>query len=194
MTDLIQFSINKKLGPCGACRSCPIAIKVTTNLVSLTDALKAFAQKLRDEHRGNYNGTLLIPVNPPYLEVPNGVVVPPSGPSTSFGSMGVMPGPSQPPPSGEQPSTSQPDGGPKSAKAAPQSAQASGSTPSASTPASAPTPGGAPNTPSIANASLKRKQPPSQRTGEDSPTTANASTDQQPAKRANRKRGRTQGS
>ena len=195
MTDLIQFSINKKLGPCGACRSGFITIRVAIDPVVLIDALKAFAQKLRDEHRGNYNGNLIIPVNPPYSEVPNGVGVPPSGPSTSFGNMGAMPGPSQPLPSGEQPSTSQPDGGPKSAKAAPpQSAHASGSTPSASTPASAPTPGGAPTTPSIANASLKRKQPPSQRTGEDSPTTANASTDPQPAKRANRKRGRTQGS
>ncbi|PIL36623.1 hypothetical protein GSI_00312 [Ganoderma sinense ZZ0214-1] len=176
MTDLIQFSINKKLGPC--------------------DALKAFAQKLREEHRGNYNGTVVIPINASYSEVPNGAGMVSSGPPTSFGSMGTMAGPSQPPPSGEQPSTSQADSGPKSAKATPlQSAQASGSTPSASTPAaSAPTPGGAPTTPSIPNASLKRKAPPSQRTGEDSPTTANANTEQQPAKRANRKRGRTQGS
>ncbi|KAI1788972.1 LIM-domain binding protein-domain-containing protein [Ganoderma leucocontextum] len=176
MTDLIQFSITRKLGPC--------------------DALKAFAQKLREEHRGNYNGNLLISVNPGYSEIPHGPGgAATSGPSTSFGNMGIMPGPSQPPPSGDQPSTSQPDGVPKSAKAAPpQSAQASGSTPSASTPASAPTPGGAPTTPSIANTSLKRKQPPSQRTGDDSPTTANANTEQQPAKRANRKRGRTQGS
>ena len=75
----------------------------------------------------------------------------------------------------------------------PQAAQASGSTPvaQASTPASAPTPGG-PTTPSMANATLKRKAP-SGRPGEDSPTAANA--DVQPAaKRQNRKRGKTQGS
>lgn len=171
-----------------------MSIRVAIDLVALTDALKSFAQKLRDEHRGNYNGNVLIPVNPAYSEVPNGAGMVSSGPPASFG--GSMPGPSQTPLGGEQPSTSQQDSGLKSAKAAPlQPAQASGSTPSASTPAaSAPTPGGAPTTPSIPNATLKRKAPPGQRTGEDSPTTANASTEQQPAKRANRKRGRTQGS
>nr|VWO98933.1 Acyl-CoA desaturase (EC [Ganoderma boninense] len=175
MTDLIQFSKREQLGPC--------------------DALKAFAQKLREEHRGNYNG-IFIPPKAVYPDVSNGTGMASSGPPASFGNMGTMPGPSQPPPSSEQPSTSQSDGGQKSTKATPlQAAQASGSTPSASTPAaSAPTPVGAPTTPSIPNASLKRKAPPSQRTGEDSPTTANANTEQQPAKRANRKRGRTQGS
>ena len=159
------------------------------------DALRAFADKIREEQalsRGSYVGNLLMAPGSGYSDAPNGMAIPTAGPSTSFGVMGTMPGPSQPAPGGDQQNIGQADGTGKSAKAAPQSAQASGSTPSASTPASAPTPGG-PTTPSMANASLKRKAPPSQRAGDDSPTTANS--EQPPsAKRVSRKRGRTQGS
>ncbi|TBU27697.1 LIM-domain binding protein-domain-containing protein [Dichomitus squalens] len=171
MSDLIQFSVTKKLGPC--------------------DALRAFADKIREEqaaNRGSYSGNVM--GGSTYSEPPNGI--PTAGPSTSLGHMGSAPAPSQPTSSSDQQNVGQLDGAGRSAKATPQSAQASGSTPSASTPASAPTPGG-PTTPSMANASLKRKAPSSQRAGDDPPTTAN-SEPQPTAKRGSRKRTKTQGS
>ena len=166
----------------------------------VVDALNAYADKIRRERAigggplgpngvDGFPGTSAGPSTHP--EGPNGIPAQP--PSTSFGTPGNMPGLSHIPPPADTQGTSQADGPSKQPKTASQSAQASGSTPvaQASTPASAPTPGG-PTTPSMANASLKRKAPPA-RSGEDSPTTANAD-GQQPAKKNARKRGRTQGS
>ncbi|KAI0366206.1 hypothetical protein BV20DRAFT_662877 [Pilatotrama ljubarskyi] len=177
MSELIQFSQDTKLGP--------------------VDALARFADKLRLA-RGIPRGYLLPapPTYTPHVEGSsafdghglNGVNGTP--PNMFMHGSGNTAGSSQGS-SGGEPSqnASQPDG--VDAKQAKGTPQASGSTPaSASTPAAAPTPGG-PTTPSMANATLKRKAPPT-RSGDDSPTTANA--DQPPAKRAPRKRGRTQGS
>ncbi|TFK88377.1 hypothetical protein K466DRAFT_547216 [Polyporus arcularius HHB13444] len=181
MSDLIHFSVSNKMGP--------------------VDALSAYADKIRRERAlgggplgpNGVDGFAGNGAGPsPFPEGPNGVPAQALGPSTSFGTPGNMPGPSHAPPPVETQGASQGEGASKQAKAAPQPPQASGSTPvaQASTPASAPTPGG-PTTPSMANASLKRKAPPA-RSGEDSPTTAH--TDQPPAKKNARKRGRTQGS
>lgn len=163
------------------------------------DALARFADKLRAAHANNRG----VPMTglPYHIEGSssfdghgiNGI----NGAPTMFTNhaANAVAGPSQGPSSGVQSqNASQSDGTDgKAGQGTPQASQASGSTPvaSASTPASAPTPGG-PTTPSMANASLKRKQPTGGRAGDDSPTTANA--EGQPAKRAARKRGRTQGS
>ncbi|KAI0637642.1 LIM-domain binding protein-domain-containing protein [Trametes polyzona] len=183
MSELIQFSKDTHLGP--------------------MDALARFADKLRATRAANrgmpmsgldgagpshhaevssssfdghgMNGT-------PMMYVHNASNAA-AGPSSQGGATGS--------PSQNGPRADGPDN--KTSKGTPQASQPSGSTPaaSASTPASAPTPGG-PTTPSIPNASLKRKAPPGGRAGDDSPTTANA--EQPAAKRTARKRGRTQGS
>ncbi|KAJ8502075.1 hypothetical protein ONZ51_g198 [Trametes cubensis] len=184
MSELIQYSIDTKMGP--------------------VDALAAFADKIRAA-RATHRGPPLPGLDGTGLGMHtegssafdghgmNGVN---GAPSAMFmHNTANVAGPSQGPSTATQPqNASQADGvDVKPPKGTPQSAQASGSTPaaSASTPASAPTPGG-PTTPSMTNASLKRKAPPGAGRGEDSPTTSNA--EQQPAaKRASRKRGRTQG-
>ncbi|CDO74192.1 hypothetical protein BN946_scf185043.g244 [Trametes cinnabarina] len=180
MSELIQFSTDTKLGP--------------------IDALHTFAQQIRQARALNHG--------PPITGIPihhsegssafdghgmNGL----NGASQSMfmHNSGNAAGPSQGSPrnAGQSHNAPQTDGAEVKPPKGTAQPQVSGSTPSASgsTPASAPTPGG-PTTPSMANATLKRKAP-SGRTGEESPTTANA--DQPPAaKRAPRKRGRTQGS
>ncbi|OSD01741.1 hypothetical protein PYCCODRAFT_1468324 [Trametes coccinea BRFM310] len=181
MSELIQFSTDTKLGP--------------------IDALHTFARQLREARS--------LGRAPPLPGIP----IHHSEGSSAFDGHGMnglndasqtmfmhnnnaAAGPSQGSPrtgQGQSQNTPQSDGADVKPPKGLNQTQASGSTPSASasTPASAPTPGG-PTTPSMANATLKRKAP-SGRNGEESPTTANA--DQQPAaKRAPRKRGRTQGS
>ncbi|KAH9853392.1 LIM-domain binding protein-domain-containing protein [Lenzites betulinus] len=181
MSELIQFSKDADLGP--------------------VDALAKFAEKLRAarmmsravpmtglggpvppyhvESSSAFEGHGMNGINGAVSNASNAIAGPSSGPAGGD--------PSQRP--------AQPDAmDVKQGKGTPQASQASGSTPaaSASTPASAPTPGG-PTTPSMANATLKRKAPQGGRAGDDSPTTANAE-QAPPAKRVARKRGRTQGS
>ncbi|KAH9942987.1 LIM-domain binding protein-domain-containing protein [Epithele typhae] len=163
MTDLIQFSCTHKMGP--------------------VEALGAFAERLRMERIRNPSMMMESAPRPTYSsDGLNDMAGPTPGPSTTTPAMG----PSQP--LGGSPMAID---GSKQSKGTP---AASASTPvaSASTPASAPTPGG-PTTPSIANATLKRKAPAGGRTGEDSPT-ATVGDSAPAAKRPNRKRGKTQGS
>ncbi|KAH9950147.1 LIM-domain binding protein-domain-containing protein [Amylocystis lapponica] len=118
-----------------------------------------------------------------------------AGPSASHypGAPGTSAAPSQghPPPSTPQNQPAVLDAKSQQKAPAAPSSQASGSTPaSASTPAAA-TPGGPSTTPSMASATLKRKAP-GGRPDTSSPTMANAE-QAPPAKRVTRKRGRTQG-
>ncbi|CAL1702021.1 unnamed protein product [Somion occarium] len=163
MSDLIQFSKDYDLGP--------------------LDALKNFARSLRDAQSTNMSivgqgasNTDANPSSPSY----QGASTPSAPQSAASGSSAPQAGPSAIEP--------------KTSKSSLAQAQAAVSTPTsapanATTPAAASTPSASANTPHVAPATLKRK---AQNADTASPTTTTHDS-APPAKRPNRKRGKTQG-
>ncbi|THH18012.1 hypothetical protein EW146_g2883 [Bondarzewia mesenterica] len=213
MSDLIQFSTEKSLGP--------------------IDALKQYAQKIRESHVQNVvhgtNPAAGLPGSGQFNEVMNAVQAascalytstptssnmpmpgPPGGPPPGPPLLQQPPQqqqqqppqsqhhhqqpqhlqqpqqPPQPPPAGQPPTSSpgKPKGTPQQAHA-PNPMAGSSSAAGPSTAPANPT-----STPSMTNASLKRK---AQNSDTASPTTANSGDQPPPAKRSARKRGRTTG-
>lgn len=202
MNDLIRYSNENNLGPKGA----SLTVFHFTPVAGLrpgTEALAKFAQRLREEMRGQELGPDGLPKQSVLSSLP--------GPASSSNVLdGVNGGVARTPPSSLYPGTpSSSSAQPGQAPSTPQNAahaesskqgkalqssssgqgssQTMASTPSASTPAAAPTPGGS-TTPALANATLKRKA--GQRAEPESPAVANTDAPP-PAKRATRKRPRT---
>lgn len=204
MADLISFSNETKLGPIGTSSSC--LDRYFINRSPVAEALTKFASKIRDSQSlnpthsisGGLNGTSGNPgggSNFSPFQTTNGLSTTPavtlysSAPPSINASSNLQPAPTTHSP---QTGVVSADNSPlKQHKTIPQQPQGSGSAPSsapaASTPASASTSAGPNTTPSMSNASLKRKQT----SDTASPTTANA--EQPPSKRGTRKRGRTTG-
>lgn len=194
MSDLIQFSTERKLGPKGM-SSIHVLFLSHTDEGACAEALRQFALQLREQQAhlgpGGMNG--MISQNGPPLPGPPGMFDHVNGIPSSTSST-LYTGPQQPSTSQLPPHPATPiqqngltsaHGTPKQSKAVPQTqSQASASTPSASTPATASTPSAASMTPSLAPQGLKRKAGDSS-----SPSIANA--EQQP--QGKRPRGKRRG-
>ncbi len=174
MADLMSFSRANEVGPLGMCY---LLAKPPTHRFHefLPDTLKQFVQRIRET-----------PMHPQGPFIPEGMSAGPSTHSLYTPTMSsTAPSSAQIPPATipqSAPSTSSPASSPDKAKGTPQQTHA----PNPTAPASAGS-----STPSLANATLKRKGGGGGETA--SPTTTNAEQSSSAAKRNPRKRGRATG-